>query len=281
MGGGDGHKTPEGRLYHGGHWREEQEWPLARTSYTPFYLGERGELTTAEPTLETRATSFRFDPNDPVPTIGGNISSLTDVLDVDPAIADRVAMEERIGNITSVGPQNQRTNASTFGASPPYLPLCSRQDVLVFQTEPLAEPVEVTGPLTAVLWVSSDSPDTDITVKLLDVYPPNSDYPDGYDMNVSDSILRLRYRNSRERAEFMQPGEVYLVEIPMYGTSNVFNTGHRIRLDISSSNFPRFDVNPNTGEPLGRNTHTRVAINTIHHDQEHPSHILLPIIPAS
>ncbi len=203
------------------------------------------------------------------------------MLDVDPNIADRVAMEERIGNITSVGPQNQRPDKSTFGATPPYLPLSSRQDVLVFQTEPLTEHIEVTGPLSAVLWVSSDAPDTDITVKLIDVYPPNSDYPDGYDMNVSDSILRLRYRDSRERAEFMQPGEVYRIEIPMYGTSNVFNTGHRIRLDISSSNFPRFDVNPNTGEPLGRNTHTQVAINTIHHDQEHPSHILLPIIPVS
>ena len=132
---------------------------------------------------------------------------MTDVLDVDPAIADRVAMEERIGNITSVGPQNQRSGRDRLSAlQPPYLPLSSRQDVLVFQTEPLAEPVEVTGPLTAVLWVSSDAPDTDITVKLVDVYPPNPDYPDGYDMNVSDSILRLRYRNSRERAELMAAG---------------------------------------------------------------------------
>jgi putative CocE/NonD family hydrolase len=281
MGGGDGHRTPEGRLYHGGHWRSEQEWPLARTEFTPFYLGERGDLSIDRPSNGSCQSSFRFDPEDPVPTIGGNISSLTDVLDVDPTIADRVAMEERIGNITTVGPQNQVPDETTFGAKPPYLPLASRQDVLVFQTEPLAEPLEVTGPLSAVLWVSSSAPDTDITVKLVDVYPPNPDYPDGYAMNVSDSILRLRYRNSREHAEMMEPGKVYRVEIPMYGTSNLFNTGHRIRLDISSSNFPRFDVNPNTGEPLGRNTHTQIAINTIHHDDEHPSHILLPLIPRS
>ena len=281
MGGGDGHKTPEGRLYHGGQWRTEQEWPLTRANFTPFYLGDRGELTTDEPRVVSSETSFRFDPDDPVPTIGGNISSLTDVLDVDPGLVDKVAMEDRIGNITTVGPQDQRPNRATFGANPPYLPLASRQDVLVFQTEPLTVPVEVTGPLSAVIWVSSSAPDTDITVKLVDVYPPNPDYPDGYAMNVSDSILRLRYRNSRERAELMQTGEVYRVEIPMYGTSNVFNTGHRIRLDISSSNFPRFDINPNTGEPLGRNTHTQIAINTIHHDSNHPSHILLPVIPQS
>lgn len=281
MGGGDGHKTPDGRLFHGGYWRAEQEWPLARTQYTPFYLGARGELTANQPRAESRQTSFRFDPDDPMPTIGGNISSLTDVMDVDPAIADKVAMEDRIGNITSVGPQNQVPDETTFGARPPYLPLASRPDVLVFQTAPLAEPLEVTGPLTAVLWVSSSAPDTDITVKLVDVYPPNPDYPDGYAMNVSDSILRLRYRNSRTHAEFMTPDEIYRVEIPMYGTSNVFNRGHRIRLDISSSNFPRFDVNPNTGEPLGRHTHTQIAINTIHHDREHPSHIVLPLIPSS
>ncbi|HEX3721802.1 MAG TPA: CocE/NonD family hydrolase [Nitrolancea sp.] len=279
MGGGDGHRTPEGRLYHGGHWREEQEWPLARTNYTNFYLGERGELGTGEPEVRSRSTSFRFDPNDPVPTIGGNISSLTDILDVDPELADKMAMEGRIGNITTVGPQDQRPNERTFGARAPYVPLASRQDVLVFQTEPLSEPLEATGPLTAKLWVSSSAPDTDITVKLIDVYPPSSDYPDGYAMNISDSILRLRYRDSRETATFMQPGEVYPIEITMYGTSNVFNRGHRIRLDISSSNFPRFDVNPNTGEPLGRNTYAQVAINTIHHDREHPSHMVLPLIP--
>lgn len=278
MGGGDGHRTPEGRLYHGGHWRAEQEWPLARTAFTPYYLLPGGGLGTHEPGSRPAATSFRFDPSDPVPTVGGNISSLSDFYPVPPEIGDRVAIEERWGSIVSVGPQDQRTGPDTFGARAPYLPLASRQDILVFQTEPLSEPLEVTGPLTAVLWVSSTAVDTDVTVKLVDVYPPSADYPDGYAMNVSDSILRLRYRDSRERAVLMTPGEVYRVEIPMYPTSNLFGAEHRIRLDVSSSNFPRFDVNPNTGEPLGRNQRTEVAVNTIHHDREHPSHLVLPMI---
>lgn len=280
MGGGDGHRTPEGRLYHGGRWRAEREWPLARTRFTNVYLGPGGTLGTEPPAGEPAATSFCFDPNDPVPTIGGNISSLSDFAEVPAGIVDRVRIEDRWAALVSVGPQDQRTTPETFGATPPYLPLAARPDVLVFQTEPLPEPVEVTGPLTAVLWVSSTAVDTDITVKLIDVYPPNPDYPDGYAMNISDSILRLRYRNGPERAELMTPGEVYRVEIPMYPTSNLFGRGHRIRLDVSSSNFPRFDVNPNTGEPLGRHTHTQVAINTIHHDPAHPSHLVLPVIPV-
>ncbi|MBX6342259.1 MAG: CocE/NonD family hydrolase, partial [Thermomicrobiaceae bacterium] len=280
MGGGDGHKTAEGRIFHGGRWRAEREWPLARTAYTPFYLQPGGGLSPEAPTAERAATSFAFDPTDPVPTVGGNISSLSDFAPVPPELEDKVSLEDRWVSIVSVGGQDQRTTPATFGARPPYLPLASRPDVLVFQTEPLAEPLEVTGPLTAVLWVSSTAVDTDITVKLIDVYPPSADYPEGYALNLSDSILRLRYRDGRERAEPMEPGEVYRVEIPMYPTSNLFSAGHRIRLDVSSSNFPRFDVNPNTGEPLGRHTHTEVAINTVHHDREHPSHLVLPVIPS-
>ena len=121
--------------------------------------------------------------------------------------------------------------------------------MLVFQTRPLEEDVEVTGSIEVVLWVSSSAVDTDFTAKLLDVYPPSEDYPDGYHLNLVDSILRARYRNGFERAELMQPGEVYRVRIPLPPISNLFKTGHRIRLDIASSNFPKFDVNPNTGEP--------------------------------
>lgn len=280
MGGGDGHRTPEGRLFHGGRWRAEREWPLARTRYTEYYLGPGGTLGTEPPTAPSASSSFRFDPDDPVPTVGGNMSSLNDFAPVPAEIADKVRLEDRWASIVKVGPWDQRTTPDTFGARPPYLPLSSRPDVLVFQTEPLEEPVEVTGPLRAVLWVSSTAVDTDVTVKLIDVYPPSPDYPEGYALNLSDSILRLRYRNSPERAELMTPGEVYRVEIPLYPTSNLFGRGHRIRVDISSSNFPRFDVNPNTGEPLGRHTHTQVAINTIHHDRDHPSHIVLPLIPV-
>ena len=128
------------------------------------------------------------------------------------------------------------------------------------------------------LWVASDAPDTDFTAKLIDLYPPSEDYPDGFALNISDSIFRMRYRDSWEKPEMMRPEEGYLAIITLYPTSNLFAKGHRIRLDISSSNFPRFDVNPNTGEPLGRNTRTQVAHNTVHHSADCPSHIVLPVV---
>lgn len=115
-------------------------------------------------------------------------------------------------------------------------------------------------------------------MKLVDVYPPNADYPDGFDLNVTDGILRARYRDARDRQEMMEPGQPYEFEITPFPTANVFQAGHRIRLEISSSNYPRFDVNPNTGEPLGRHTHTISADNTIYHDAARPSHIVLPLV---
>ena len=126
--------------------------------------------------------------------------------------------------------------------------------------------------------MASDAPDTDFTAKLIDLYPPNKDYPRGYALNISDSIFRMRYRDSWEHPKMMQQGEVYQMTITLYPTSNLFVVGHRIRLDISSSNFPRFDVNPNTGEPLGQNTRSQVAQNTTHHSSDYPSHVLLPIV---
>jgi putative CocE/NonD family hydrolase len=152
--------------------------------------------------------------------------------------------------------------------------------VLSFQTPPLAQAVEVVGPLHVKLYVSSTAVDTDFTAKLIDVYPPNVDYPRGYAMILIDSIRRMRYRNSLERAELMTPGEVYEVTIDLWATANRFERGHRIRLDISSSNFPTFDPNPNTGEPIGYHTHTVTARNTVFHDAKHPSHLILPILPA-
>jgi putative CocE/NonD family hydrolase len=151
--------------------------------------------------------------------------------------------------------------------------------VVVFQTEPLAEDLEVTGPISVRLWASSTAPDTDFTAKLVDVYPPSADFPSGFDLNITDGILRARFRNSPEKPELMQPGEVYELTIEPYGTANVFKRGHRIRLDISSSNFPRFDVNPNTGEPIGMHRRKIPADNTIHHDRDRPSHVILPIVP--
>jgi putative CocE/NonD family hydrolase len=150
--------------------------------------------------------------------------------------------------------------------------------VLVFQTEPLAEAIELTGPIVVKLWITSSALDTDFTAKLIDVYPPNADYPNGYEMNLVDSV-RTRFRNGWEREEMMEPGEIYPVSITLAPTSNLFQAGHRIRIDISSSNFPRLDVNPNTGEPLGRHTHTIIARNSVYVDCDHPSHVVLPIVP--
>ena len=159
-------------------------------------------------------------------------------------------------------------------------PLSERPDVLVFQTPPLTDDVEVTGPIEVKLWVSSNCPDTDFTAKLIDVYPPNPDYPEGFAMNLVDGILRVRYRDSWEKPSLMTPGRVYAIRIDAFPTSNLFKRGHRIRIDISSSNFPHFDVNPNTGEPEGKALSSRIATNRVYIDAAHPSHVILPIIPS-
>jgi hypothetical protein len=151
---------------------------------------------------------------------------------------------------------------------------------MVFQTEPLTDDVEVTGPLTAKLHIASDGPDTDFTVKLIDVYPPNEDYPYGFAMNVTDGILRARYRRSWERPTPLTPGVPEAITIDVFPTSNLFKAGHRIRIDISSSNFPHFDVNPNTGAPEGEGLTRRVARNTLFLDPSRPSKIVLPIVPS-
>jgi putative CocE/NonD family hydrolase len=151
--------------------------------------------------------------------------------------------------------------------------------VLVFETEPLREPTEVTGPIEVVLWVATSAVDTDFTAKLIDVYPPSPWFPLGYALNLTDSIARLRYRNGRERGELATPGVPMQLTITLYPTSNLFMPGHRIRLDISSSNHPRFDVNPNTGEPIGRDRCRVVADNTVFHERGRESKIVLPLIP--
>jgi putative CocE/NonD family hydrolase len=140
--------------------------------------------------------------------------------------------------------------------------------------------MEVTGQLVVKLWAGSDAKDTDFTVKLVDVYPPSRDYPAGVDLNVADGIVRARYRASDKVATLLDGTEAREYTIETYPTSLVFGRGHRIRVDISSSNFPRFDVNPNTGEPLNQNRGWRVAENAIYHDPQHPSRIILPVIPA-
>jgi putative CocE/NonD family hydrolase len=166
-----------------------------------------------------------------------------------------------------------------FGCEQPYLPLGSRPDVLVFETPPLDTDTEVTGPIEVKLWVSSTARDTDFTAKLIDVYQPSDFYPMGYALNLTDSLIRLRYRDGTGVADFVPAGEAVEITITLYPTSNVFAAGHRIRLDISSSNFPRFDVNPNTGEPIGRERRRQVADNTVYHSSDRPSHVVLPLIP--
>jgi len=258
MGGGDGRHNQEGRMNHGGRWRREGEWPLARTHFTPFYFHGDGSLSTELPGRDEPSSEYDYDPKNPVPTVGGSIAAGAPVMEG--------------------GAFDQREAPRFFGSKKPYLPLSSRLDVLVFQTPPLREDVEVTGPISVKLWISSSAPDTDFTAKLIDVCPPNQDYPQGFDLNITDGIMRARFRNSWERPELMKPGEIYEITVHLYPTSNLFQKGHRIRLDISSSNFPRFDPNPNTGEPLGLSRRTQVAHNIVYHDIEHPSHVLLPII---
>jgi putative CocE/NonD family hydrolase len=258
MGSGEPHKTKEGRLFVGGSWRDETEWPLARTVHTDYFLQGDGTLSTKMP-ADTPPTRYDFDPKKPVPTIGGNVSSE--------------------GVLMLRGAQDQRCASDNWLCSD-ALPLSARPDVLVFQTPPLERDVEVTGRLVVKLWASSDGPDTDFTAKLVDVYPPNADYPAGVDLNVGDSIVRARYRDSLKKAMPLEPGKPHEFTIEMYPTSLVFRRGHRIRLDISSSNFPRFDVNPNTFEPLNEQRRSRIAVNSIYHDPQRPSRIVLPIIPA-
>jgi putative CocE/NonD family hydrolase len=260
MGGGDAHKTAEGRVFVGGHWRDEQEWPLSRAHATAYYLHGGGALSTEDP-VPHAPIRYRFDPRHPVPTLGGNLSSQ--------------------GALASQGATDQRCHTDLWTCTDAN-PLSARDDVLVFQTAPLKEDLEVTGRLIVKLWAASDGPDTDFTAKLIDVYPPNADFPHGIDLNIGDSIVRARSRNGPTRpAEMLHPGKPYELTIELYPTSLLFKRGHRIRLDVSSSNFPRFDVNPNTGEPLNDNRRSRVAENSIYLDPAHPSRILLPVVPAS
>jgi hypothetical protein len=281
MGGGSGRRSGPGRLVHGGRWRDEREWPLARTRFTDFYLHGDGSLGAERPREERSATTYRFDPANPVPSIGGNVSSLRDVLPPPAGIADPsyAGSGQRTGDIMSPGGFDQREGPAFHGCRPPYLPLGSRPDVLVFETEPVQEPIEVTGPIEVVLWVATSAVDTDFTAKLIDVYPPSPWFPLGYALNLTDSIARLRYRNGRERGELATPGVPMQLTITLYPTSNLFMPGHRIRLDISSSNHPRFDVNPNTGEPIGRDRRRVVADNTVFHERGRESRIVLPLIP--
>ncbi len=245
------------RLDHGGYWRSEPDWPVPGTVETPFYLRAGGCLSEDKPSEdEAPSTGYTFDPKDPVPTMGGGISAADSII--------RPGAFDQRGRLDFLGCVDE-------------LPINSRQDILTFQTPKLEDDTELTGDIVMHLWASSSTLDTDFTAKLIDVHPPSDDYPDGFAMNITDSIIRARYRNGWTQAELMEPGNPYRFTFHLYPTSNVFRKGHRIRLDISSSNWPRFDVNRNTGGPLGLDQRYEIAHQTIFHSAEHPSHVVLPL----
>ncbi|HEX5502840.1 MAG TPA: CocE/NonD family hydrolase [Thermomicrobiales bacterium] len=231
-------------------WRDEQEWPLARTDWQRWHLRGDGRANTlnGDGALDREAPgaeppdTYVYNPRNPVPTMGGGLC------------CNAV--------FTQGGAYDQRS-------------VEAREDVLVYSTPPLTAPLEVTGPVQLVLYAGTSAPDTDFTAKLVDVAPC------GYARNLTDGILRARYRNSMSEGELVTPGEVVRYEIDLWSTSNVFLPGHRLRVEVSSSNFPRFDRNPNTGELPGRSAEMVSALQTIHHSAEYPSHLVLPVIPAS
>jgi putative CocE/NonD family hydrolase len=262
MGSGDGRWMPDGRIFHGGYWRSSDHWPLPETEFRPYFLHAGGNLTTDKPSLGQSHSRYDFDPADPCPGLGSVTAQIPDF--------DRFVM---------TGPREQRCTPEFAACRGSNLPIAQRADVLVFETAPLVDDIEITGPIQARLWVSSSARDTDFTGKLIDVYPPSEEHPEGYALYITEGILRMRYRDDRPVGDLIEPGKVYAIALELSPSSNLFKRGHKLRLDISSSSFPQFDVNPNTGEPLGLHTHIEIAQQTIYHDADCPSHLLLPVQP--
>jgi putative CocE/NonD family hydrolase len=256
MGGGEGGKNASGQLRHGGRWKRTAHWPPA-TETLELYLQAGGELS-RDPPEAASSYEYRFDPADPVPTIGGALTS------GEPLMRGG-AYDQRVG-----------AHVFTVRADAPNGPLSDRPDVLVFETEPLARDIVVTGEIEVDLYVSSDCPDTDFTVKVIDAYPRDPDFPDGFAMNVTDAIFRMRFRNGWEQEAQMHAGEVYAIRLTPFATSNRFAKGHRLRIDISSSNYPLFDLNANTGG--GPEDQPRVAHNRVYCGGAFPSRVRLPVM---
>ena len=229
-------------------WREEQEWPLARAQNTSYYLHSQGKANSSsgdgslspEAPGEEPTDVYLYNPADPVPTRGGGLCC-------NPYFAANGAFDQQ--------------------------DIEARPDVLVYSTPPLERDLEVTGPVTVTLWAATSQTDTDFTAKLVDVCE------DGCARNLTDGIIRARYRDSSSNASFVEPGRVYHYTIDLWATSNVFQRGHRIRVEISSSNFPRFDRNTNTGNVIAGDAEFKPALQTVMHDAQHPSHITLPVVP--
>jgi putative CocE/NonD family hydrolase len=229
-------------------WRSENEWPIARAVSTKYFLHSSGKanslrgdgtLSSSAPRSET-PDQYVYDPANPVPTIGG------------PLCCDSQHLPP--------GPRDQRATEA-------------RNDVLVYSTPALASDLEVSGPISLELYAKSSAVDTDFTAKLVDVWP------NGFAQNLTEGIIRARYRDSQEKAELMNSGQIYKLKVDLWATSNLFRKGHILRLEVSSSNFPRFDRNPNTGLNLLEQPFSP-ANNTIYHDDQHPSVLLLSVVPA-
>lgn len=260
MGGGSGKKNSDGRIEHGGQWINHHQWPLPNVEQTAFYLWPDNILQD-KPSPHASVISYCYDPKNPVPTIGGALTSGQPIF--------------------WGGAFNQRELPTFFASQQNNLPLSARPDVLVFETEVLQDDICVAGELEISLWISSDALDTDFTAKLIDVYPPSDDYPQGYAMNITDGIIRCRFRNSYERKELLTAHEVVEVKIKPFACANRFVKGHRIRLDISSSNFPKYDFNTNTGETIAGDRTWKIAHNSVHLSAQYPSKITLPIVKAN
>lgn len=230
-------------------WRLASEWPLPNTEYRPWYLHSQGNASTRSgdgtlsevpPTAEP-ADEYVYNPADPVKTLGGNVL------------------------MTAAYPAGPKEQTETE----------MREDVLVFTSEPFAEPVEVTGPIVAKLWVQSSAKDTDFVVRLTDVHPDGSSY------NLADGIVRMRHRQGQDSVEWMDPHEVYEILVDLWATSNVFLAGHRVRVQVTSSCFPRWNRNLNTGESNETTAEFMTATQRVLHDSDHPSHLILPVVPLA
>ena len=267
MGGGTGTKTADGLLDHGGEWRQADVWPPPGASETQLHLHAGGSLQAEAPADEQAASSYRADPDDPVPSSTGVCYTVTRL------------PEGGTRRISTNGAWNQVEGPHLHGCEPPYLPLAARGDVLVFETEPLDEDLVAVGHPVVELWISSDAPDTDFVAKLVDVYPPSPDYPAGFALGVSEGIQRAKFRHGCAQAELLTPGEVVLVRVLLRPLANRFVRGHRLRLDLTSSSWPHFDPNTHTGRNPAEDYERRVALNTIHHCAKYPSRLLLPLSP--
>jgi len=235
-------------------WHDEWEWPLARTQYVKYYLHSEGAANALsggrlalDPPSDDPPDRYTYDPENPVPTLGGNHSIIW----------------RGLYDVIQPGPFDQR-------------PTENRDDVLVYTSPPLEQDTEITGPVAVTLYAASSVPDTDFVARLTDVYP------DGRSMNLTEGVIRGRFRESVwEPPKLIEPNRIYEYTVNLQATSNVFKKGHRIRVQVTSSNFPLWDRNLNTGNTPGSDTEMRSAHQTIHHDREHPSHILLPVVPRA